>query len=109
MTNAQDTDVWVDAMLLDDLWEGEMAGVRIDTTSVLLVNVDGDVHAYENRCPHQAWALDVGEFDGDRIICTRHLWEFDSRSGAGINPADCRLKSFRCRVDSDGVIRVVLP
>lgn len=60
--------------------------------------------------PHQAWALDVGEFDGDRIICTRHLWEFDSRSGgAGINPADCRLKSFRCRVDSDGVIRVVLP
>lgn len=96
-------------MELDELWEGEMIGVTAGATKVLLVNADGDIRAYENRCPHQAWALDEGEFDGEKIICSRHLWEFNPLSGNGINPSDCSLKSFPCQVDEDGMICVSVP
>jgi toluene monooxygenase system ferredoxin subunit len=97
---------WVPALELDELWEGEMTAVTVDGTSVLLMNVDGDVRAYHNRCPHQDWALDEGDFDGKVLTCSRHLWEFDARSGAGRNPATCSLTSYPCRVDEEGMIQV---
>ncbi|MGW4524727.1 Rieske 2Fe-2S domain-containing protein [Amycolatopsis sp. NPDC004378] len=102
------TGQWQEAMQLDELWEGEMAGVEVGGEKVLLMNIDGDVRAYRNRCPHQAWALDEGDFDGETLTCSRHLWVFDARSGTGVNPDNCRLTSFPCRVDDDGTIRVDL-
>ena len=93
-------------MELDELWEGDMAAVDVDGTPVLLVNVDGDVHAYRNRCPHQEANLDEGEFDDGRITCWRHHWEFDARTGAGVNPADAALTRYPCRVDDAGMIHV---
>jgi toluene monooxygenase system ferredoxin subunit len=102
------TDQWHEAMNLDDLWEGEMDAVDIAGTSVLLVNVDGDVRAYRNRCPHQASPLHEGDLDGDTITCARHLWEFDARSGQGVNPDNCRLVAYPCRVTDDGTIQVSL-
>lgn len=102
-------DDWLDAMELDEIWDGEMVAVDVGGQSVLLVNLEGEVRAYENRCPHQAWRLDDGDFDGERIVCSRHMWEFDPKSGAGVNPADCSLKSFECRVGDDGIIRVRVP
>jgi toluene monooxygenase system ferredoxin subunit len=97
---------WTAAMELDELWEGDMAGVDVGGVKVLLVNVDGDVQAYQNSCPHQASALDEGEFDGGTITCWRHHWEFDARSGAGINPADCGLTRYPCTVDDAGMVCV---
>jgi toluene monooxygenase system ferredoxin subunit len=99
---------WVPASDLDDLWEGEMTAVTVEGTSVLLVNVEGEVRAYLNVCPHQESALDEGDFDGEIITCARHLWEFDARSGAGRNPTNCALSVYPCRVDNDGTIHVDL-
>lgn len=97
---------WTPAYPLDDLWEGDMEGVEVARHKVLLVNVDGEVRAYRNQCPHQAWPLDEGDFDGEKIICSNHLWEFDANSGCGINPADCALTRYPCTVDDDGMICV---
>jgi toluene monooxygenase system ferredoxin subunit len=97
---------WTPVMELDELWEGDMIGVRVGTTNVLLVNVDGEVRAYENRCPHQAWPLDEGDLDGRELTCANHHWVFDAVSGKGINPDDCELNSFPVRVDEDGMISV---
>ena len=97
---------WIEAYPLDDLWEGEMEGVQVAGHKVLLVNADGEVRAYRNQCPHQAWPLDEGDFDGEKIICPNHSWEFDAKSGCGINPNDCALTRYPCTVNDDGVICV---
>jgi toluene monooxygenase system ferredoxin subunit len=97
---------WRDTINLDDLWEGEMTAVMVDGEAVLLVNIDGTVRAYSNRCPHQASALDEGDLDGETLTCFRHLWEFNILTGCGINPDDVRLKGFGCRVGDDGTIYV---
>ena len=82
-----------------------MTAVAVRGTSVLLVNVDGEIRAYRNRCPHQEWALDEGDLDGRVLTCSRHLWEFDVLTGEGVNPDNCRLTGVACRVD-DGTIFV---
>ena len=97
---------WRDTINLDDLWEGDMAAVAVDGETVLLVNVDGTVRAYSNRCPHQASALDEGDLDGETLTCAKHLWEFNAVTGGGINPDDARLTSYGCQVGDDGTIYV---
>ncbi|MFD7075149.1 Rieske 2Fe-2S domain-containing protein [Nocardioides sp. NPDC059952] len=100
---------WIEVSHLDDLWEGEMLSVEVDGTSVLLVNIDGEVFAYKNRCPHQEWALDDGDLDGNKLTCAQHLWEFDVCSAKGINPSTSTLLAYFAKVEDDGTIWVSIP
>jgi toluene monooxygenase system ferredoxin subunit len=97
---------WHETISVDDLWEGDMTAVTVAGHQVLLVNVDGTVRAYSNRCPHQASGLDEGDLDGSTLTCAKHLWEFDAVTGKGINPDDARLTGFGCKVGDDGTIFV---
>ncbi len=97
---------WRETINLDDLWEGEMTAVAVDGEVVLLVNLDGTVLAYSNRCPHQASALDEGDLGGQTLTCAKHLWEFNAATGCGINPDDAQLTRFGCQVGEDGTIYV---
>ena len=91
---------------LDDLWEGDMIAVDVAGRSVLLVNVDGEVFAYRNRCPHQEWPLVDGDLDGRKLTCAQHLWEMDVCTGKGINPATSTMLPYHVEVDDDGAISV---
>ena len=62
---------WQEPINVDDLWEGDMTAVTVDGEAVLLVNIDGTVRAYSNRCPHQASALDEGDLDGETLTCAQ--------------------------------------
>jgi toluene monooxygenase system ferredoxin subunit len=65
------------------------------------------VKAYQGLCPHQQVLLADGEWDEDtgRLLCSGHRWEFDLRSGAGINPAGCQLYEYQVDVAA-GSVRV---
>ena len=97
---------WRETINIEDLWEGEMTAVTVDGEAVLLVNIDGTVRAYSNRCPHQASALDEGDLDGETLTCSKHLWEFNATTGCGINPGDAQLKGFGCQVGDGGTVYV---
>jgi toluene monooxygenase system ferredoxin subunit len=99
---------WHQVSHLDDLWEGEMEAVEVEGKPVLLVNLDGNVIAYQNRCPHQEWPLNDGDLDDNKLTCAQHLWEFDVTTGKGINPSTCALTGYQCKVDDDGTISVSL-
>lgn len=101
--------VWTPVMELDELWDGDLTGVQVGTAKILLVNVDGQIRAYENRCPHQAWPLDQGDLDGRELTCANHHWVFDALTGKGVNPDDCALRCFPVKVDEDGMICVAVP
>jgi toluene monooxygenase system ferredoxin subunit len=99
---------WTPVMDFDELWEGDLTGVQVNRTNVLLLNVDGEVRAYLNRCPHQAWPLEEGDLDGRELTCANHHWVFDAVSGKGINPEDCELTAFPVKIE-DGTIWVSTP
>jgi toluene monooxygenase system ferredoxin subunit len=95
-------------MPADDLWIGEMLGVEVGGVKVLLVNVDDEIQAYLDRCPHKASLLSEGDLEGQKLTCATHLWEFNVLTGCGINPESSRLMRFPARVEN-GLIYVEVP
>jgi toluene monooxygenase system ferredoxin subunit len=92
------------AMALADLWDGEMQSCRMGARNVLLLKLDGMVHAYEDRCAHQGVPLSEGEFADGVLTCRAHHWQYDARNGRGVNPASACLKAVPVRVEDDAIL-----
>ncbi|GAA0669660.1 hypothetical protein GCM10009535_56900 [Streptomyces thermocarboxydovorans] len=99
---------WRPVMDAEELWIGDMESVQVGDFTIVLTNVDGEIHAFEDRCPHLGTPLSEGDLDGCTLICSTHLWEFHAKTGAGINPGNSRLVTFDTRID-DGQIYVAIP
>ncbi|MET0703228.1 MAG: Rieske 2Fe-2S domain-containing protein [Mycobacterium sp.] len=95
---------WLDAGTLDDVWEGEMRAVSLGAVDVLLCNINGQVHAYQDRCPHLASPLSQGELRENLLTCGAHEWVFDAKTGTGVNPEDARLQRFSVRMDGERIL-----
>jgi nitrite reductase/ring-hydroxylating ferredoxin subunit len=83
---------------VDQLWDGEMQHFRAGAASILLLRINGQYHAYQDRCPHQGAALADGDLDDGLLTCPAHRWQFDAASGKGVNPASARLQCFPVHV-----------
>jgi len=93
----------------DQLWDGEMECFRAGDTTILLLKVNGQYHAYQGHCPHQGAALAEGELDGGVLTCTAHRWQFNATNGLGVNPRSARLKCFPVHVVDRRVLIEVEP
>jgi nitrite reductase/ring-hydroxylating ferredoxin subunit len=89
---------WIDIMKIDDLWIGDMIEVETVVGPLLLINIDGSVYAYENRCPHKGGRLGDGEFVNGVIVCPNHRWEFCAQSGRGVNPTGTQLSQHAVQI-----------
>jgi nitrite reductase/ring-hydroxylating ferredoxin subunit len=49
---------------------------------IVVLEVDGEFHAFDNACPHQGNPLVDGEVLGDVLECAYHGWRFDLATGA---------------------------
>jgi len=86
------------------LWPGEMKGILVDATRVLLLNVGGDVRAYEDSCPHRGVALSCGTLEASgTLTCAMHLWQYDARTGKGLNPRCARAGAGSPAPSSNGI------
>ena len=90
---------------LADLWSGEMLACEAGGTKVVLIRLGDAVHAYEDRCAHLAFPLSQSLLKDGVLTCAAHHWQYDARTGCGINPASARLKRVRVAVE-DGAVYV---
>jgi toluene monooxygenase system ferredoxin subunit len=95
--------MWRYAGTLDDVWEGEMCTVHLGCVDVLLCNLDGELVAYEDRCPHLANPLSQGVLSAGVLTCAAHEWEFDAQTGRGVNPASACLNRYPVRLDGERI------
>jgi toluene monooxygenase system ferredoxin subunit len=86
-----------------DLWEGEMLSCAVGGARVVVIRGDGFVAAYEDRCAHLGVRLSEGTLVGSVLTCRAHLWQYDARTGRGVNPANACLKPFATKVEGGGV------
>lgn len=87
----------------DALRSGEMVGLRANDHKILLLCIDGCLHAYADRCAHLGLPLSRGTLDGTTLTCAAHHFQYDASSGCGINPANVRLKRYPVVVDAGDV------
>jgi nitrite reductase/ring-hydroxylating ferredoxin subunit/Fe-S cluster biogenesis protein NfuA len=99
--------VYQDVAALDSLSPGGLAPVRVGEVPVLLVRVDGDVHAVRNQCGESPLPLEFSTLDGAELRCSWHGCRYDVRSGHRTDRQAGRLQVFPVSVE-DGRIRVAL-
>ncbi len=89
--------------------ESHSAPVRLAGTDVLMICVDGDWYAVEDRCSHADCAFSSdGEIDGATVICNCHGSEFDVRTGEVlVAPAFDPIRTFPVRT-IQGMLEVEL-
>jgi phenylpropionate dioxygenase-like ring-hydroxylating dioxygenase large terminal subunit len=75
-------DDWYPALRTDTLRKGRLAkAMLLDLPLVLGRREDGRVFAMRDSCPHRGIPLSEGWFDGKRVTCRYHGWEFEPCSG----------------------------
>lgn len=95
---------WQVVATLDDVWVGDLKAIDVGGIAVVLVNVGGEIRAYDDRCPHSGTPLSNGTLNGEILTCSAHEWVFDCRVGHGINPASARLRPVPLRVEGEAIL-----
>ncbi len=79
--------------------------VTVNGQEVLLVNVKGSIFATEPECPHQGAPLSGGLLkDAEHIVCQRHGYHFDLKTGACRDFPEYTLKVYPVRIEGDDVL-----
>ena len=86
-----------------------MESFEAGTRKVLILKVDGQLHAYDGVCPHQSAPLVEGRFDGHVLTCRAHEWTFDACTGKGINPKGACLRKYPVKIACGRVFVAVGP
>ncbi len=76
---------WQKAAELSEFDDGEIFPVNVGGVDLILLKFEGGISAYLDACPHEGAQLSFGEREGDVLICAKHLWEFDVRTGQHIS------------------------
>ena len=84
------SETWTFACATGELLPGEMRPVfdEVTGTPILVVNLDGELYALEDRCSHEDFELSSGTFDPatGSIECILHGARFDVRDGRPLCP-----------------------
>jgi nitrite reductase (NADH) small subunit len=90
---------------IDDLSPGQSKVVTVNNRAIALFNVDGNIFAIHNLCPHEGGPLNEGRVKGFVVSCPWHDLAFDIRNGQGTDGGGYCVGSYDVRVE-DGEIYI---
>lgn len=74
---------------------------------VALFNVDGELFATENFCPHKGYPIADSRLYGRQVECDLHGWRFDVATGDCTTPGGCPIETYPVVVE-DGTIKLII-
>ena len=110
---------------LSDFPPGSHKVVHLGRVAVGIFNVDGELHALPNVCPHQFGPLCEGRVngttacsaatdwqfawvrDGEIVTCPWHGIEFDIATGVSLVTSRLRVRTYPVRVEDGEVVVAV--
>ena len=79
---------FIDLLGVDELADGEMKGVKLDSHLFLVARVSGTFYIADGRCPHLHGNLTKGTLSGTVVRCPLHHSEFDLADGSVVQWTD---------------------
>jgi nitrite reductase/ring-hydroxylating ferredoxin subunit len=77
----------------DALKEGMFTVAYPLGVNILIARIDGEIRAYDGKCPHMGCPLFMGSLSGIILTCPCHDWHFDLKTGSFIDAPEIKLKS----------------
>ncbi|MGW8465951.1 Rieske (2Fe-2S) protein [Pseudomonas sp. GL-B-19] len=87
---------------------GGRALFEFENKSLALFNVEGELFAIDDSCPHQGASLCGGRLDGRVIQCCAHGLRFDLRSGYLLNSTQLKVPNYPVEVVDDQAFIVLV-
>ena len=88
---------------------GGRALFEFDDKSLALFNVEGDLFAIDDSCPHQGASLCGGRLEGRVIQCCAHGLRFDLRSGYLLNSTAVKVTHYPVEIIDGQAFIVIVP
>lgn len=88
---------------------GGRALFEFDGKSLALFNVEGDLFAIDDSCPHQGASLCGGRLEGRVIQCCAHGLRFDLRSGYLFNSTQLKVANYPVEIIDGQAFIVIVP
>ena len=81
--------------------KNKMKVFKVEDHEILVVNVEGELYAFENRCPHMGYPLYFGRLEGKVLTCGFHYAKFDVTTGKSLGSVtDKPLKKFKIKIQN---------
>jgi toluene monooxygenase system ferredoxin subunit len=95
---------WKKLCKTDEIGDRSLKEFDVDGVPVVVARVGDEFYAYPPLCPHQEERLAVSALcDGDMLTCTKHLWQWDVRTGEERGVAERPLLMYETRTEGDEV------
>ena len=91
------------AARLGDVPPGTGCRVQVAGNWVAIFNVDGTIHAIDDRCMHQGGPLGKGKLKGCVVRCPWHMWGFDVRTGRCLENEELSVARHPVEIDGDEI------
>jgi nitrite reductase/ring-hydroxylating ferredoxin subunit len=87
---------------------GSRALFEFEDKSLALFNVEGELFAIDDSCPHQGASLCGGRLEGRVIQCCAHGLRFDLRSGFLLNSTQVKVTHYPVEIVDDQAFIVIV-
>ncbi|MCH7606391.1 MAG: non-heme iron oxygenase ferredoxin subunit [Chloroflexi bacterium] len=88
-----------------ELSPGDMKTVEVGEEQILIVNINGNIHACDDVCSHAYASLSEGDLNGEEVECPLHGSAFNVTTGEVLTPpADENVRVFEVRIDGQDIL-----
>jgi len=85
--------------------KNKMQVFKVEDHEILVVNVEGDFYAFENRCPHMGYSLYLGSLEGKVLTCGFHYAKFDVNTGKSLGQVTHEpLMAFKVKIQNSSIL-----
>ncbi|MFO0775450.1 MAG: Rieske 2Fe-2S domain-containing protein [Nitrospiraceae bacterium] len=88
---------------MDEVPVGGTKLVKVQSRPIALFNVNGQIYAIHDLCPHEGGPLHEGRLKGCVIACPWHDLAFDVRNGRGTDGGGYCVGSYEVKIDGTAI------
>lgn len=78
----------------------DVSHFEVDDRGIFIYKEKDDVLVYDSRCPHQQTNITLERLDDNCLVCPKHNWKFDLKSGDCIDIGSRPLRIFKHKIEN---------
>ena len=96
---------WKKVCATDQVPENSLIKFEVDGVPIIVANHGEGFRAFPPHCPHMEEPLVASAMlDAGLLTCSKHLWQWDMRSGKMLGMAEKPLLFYDVKIEGDDVV-----
>ncbi len=96
-------DEFVTVALLSELETKRALKVTLEGRDIAVLQVEGEIYALDDRCPHKGGPLSAGWVEDGAVFCPLHGWKFNLKTGACETNCERPIQTHEVRIRENEV------